>query len=57
MQTFGNNSHKPHGPHDKAATTALKQCLSTGCIVHPKVCQNFSGVYDRGGVYRGVPDV
>jgi len=27
IQTFGNNSHKPHG--HKAATTALKHCRNT----------------------------
>jgi len=30
---------------------ARYQCLSTRCIVHPRVYQNFPGVY------RGVPDV
>ena len=35
----------------------LEQCLSTGCIVHPRVYQNFPGVYQLHGVYRGVPDV
>ena len=29
----------------------LKRCLSTGCVVQPRVYQNFPGVY------RGVPDV
>jgi len=36
---------------------SLEQCLSTGCIVHPRVYQNFPGVYHRDGVYRGVRGV
>jgi len=35
----------------------LWQCLSTRGIVHPRVYQNFPGVYELDGVYRGVPDV
>jgi len=35
----------------------LDQCLSTGCVVHPKVYQNFPWVYHCDGMYRGVPDV
>jgi len=38
-------------------TCGLHQCLSTGCIVHPRVYQNFPGVYHCDGVYRGVPGV
>ena len=36
---------------------SLDQCLSTGCIVHTRVYQNFPGVYQLHSVYRGVPDV
>ena len=35
----------------------VDQCLSTGCIVHPRVYQNFLGVYHCDGLYRGVPGV
>jgi len=30
----------------------LEQCLSTGCIVHPRVYQNFPRVYRRDGVHE-----
>jgi len=35
--------------------SGLAQCLSTGRVVHPRVYQNFPGVYQLDGVYRGVP--
>jgi len=33
-------------------TLCTMQCLSTGCIVHPRVYQNFPGVYHWDGVYQ-----
>jgi len=35
----------------------VEQCLSTGCIVHPSVYQNFPRVYQLDGVRMGLPDV
>ena len=43
--------------NDGPSWVGPNQCLSTGCIVHPRVYQNFPGVYHRGGMYRGIPDV
>jgi len=44
-------------PANRLLVEALLQCLSIGCIVHPRVYQNFPEVYQLDGVHRGVPDV
>ena len=38
--------------HSLVTDISLEQCLSTGCIVHPRVYQNFLGVYHCDGVYQ-----
>ena len=41
-----------HSVTDLRIGHGLEQCLSTWCIVHPRVYQNFPGVYHRDGVYQ-----
>jgi len=51
--------HKKSATHNQKIFFGcrLEQCLSTGCIVHPRVYQDFPGVFQPDGVCRGVPDV